>query len=259
MHAKYIVPLLAVLLISLVWGCSENSLVLQVRYSEVTGLKQDDAIYFQENLIGKVKNITYTQQGDYLVSLSIAPEFINAVTVDSRFYIDKDPIKPENKTVIIIQEKPGGKVLTKGEIVMGSVRGGFLGEMLGGIKRSATLAQDGLLGAVQEMEKSLNKTSQSLNMQMTGALDELSRQLLAMGREVKKVPEKQEIKQLEQSIKEFAEQFGKAHQNVRDQMQHEVLPQLRKELDRLRRQLHSEGRDQEIEEIDKQVNGMIRA
>jgi hypothetical protein len=254
MKSKHLVNIILLPVVLLLWGCFDSSLTIQVRYAEILGLKQDDPIYFKENIIGKVQKVSYTQQGDYLVELSIAADFKNSATVDSRFVIDNDPKNLQNKAITVLQERPGGRVLTKGEIIQGSVRAGFLDEVLSGIKRTTTAAQSGFLVAMQEMEKSLNLTSQKLDKEMTNALDELSRRLRTFSTEVRKVPEKQEIKQLELSIRQFAEEFAKAQHNVREQIKRELIPQLRNELDRLREQLRHEGRDREIEEIDRQMN-----
>jgi RNA processing factor Prp31 len=94
---------------------------------------------------------------------------------------------------------------------------------------------------------------------MVAALADLSRRLHAFSEEVKKAPDREEVKQLERSIKQLADEFSRAQQNVRDHIRDQLIPQLHKELDQLREQLHKEGRDGEIEEIDKQVKAMSRA
>lgn len=53
----------------------------------------------------------------------------------------------------------------------------------------------------------------------------------------------------EMSIRQFAEEFRKAQTDVRDHIRDQVIPQLRKELDQLREQLHKEGRDQEMTRV----------
>ncbi|KJS03468.1 MAG: hypothetical protein VR65_00365 [Desulfobulbaceae bacterium BRH_c16a] len=257
MNKQQIFRLIIFPVLLLLWGCMDNALHFQVRYAEVSGLKQDDPVYFEQNKVGQVQKVTYTQQGDYLVDVNISPEFKNAATVDSQFFIDIDPQNQHGKAVTIVQEKPGGGVLTKGAIVQGSVKAGFLDDVLNNIKRNATVAENEMREALQQLEKSLKATSEKLDKEMVDVLNDLSRQFHAFGEEVKKVPDSQEVKQLEQSIKLFADEFNQAQENVRDHIRDEVLPQLRKELDQLRRQLQKEGRDKEIENIDKEVNEMI--
>ena len=83
----------AVLLPSLLLGgCFQRSLTFQVRFPDVAGLKIEDPVYFEKNDIGKVNNITYTTQGDYLVTIVLIPGFKNAATEDSRFFVGNDPV-----------------------------------------------------------------------------------------------------------------------------------------------------------------------
>jgi ABC-type transporter Mla subunit MlaD len=245
-------------LLLLFWGCSDSSLPLQVRYADVLGLQQGDSVYFGQNEIGKVQKVTYTQQGDYLVAITIAPEFKNAATVDSKFFIDDDPRNRQRRAITIVQEKPGGGVLEKTTIIEGSVRAGFLDQMLSGIKRNAAAVETEMWAAMQQLDNALKAKAQQLDNEMAAALDDLTRRLQTLSTEVEKVPDSQEVKQLEMSIKQFADEFSRAQKSVRDTIQNEVIPQLRRELDQLRQQLHQEGRDKEIEEIDKQVEQMIR-
>lgn len=254
-HIARIIILPMLLLLS---GCWESSLNIQVRYADVSGLKQDDPVYFEENTIGKIEKVSYTQHGDYLVDISIAPEFKNAATVDSKFFIDNDPQDQQGKAVTILQERPGGQVLRTGAIVQGSVRSGFLDEMVSGIKRNATVIESEMRKTMQQLEKTLKSTSLKLDKELANALDQLSRQLQTFSNEANKVPDRQEVRQLEESIRQFAAEFYKAQKNVRDRIRDEVLPQLDRQLNQLREQLREKGRDGEIEAIDRQVKEMSR-
>ncbi len=258
MNQKPIVGGIIFSLLLLFSGCTDSSLTLQVRYADVLGLQQEDPVYFKQNEIGKVEKITYTQQGDYLVAITIAPEFKNAATVDSKFFIDDDPRDRQSKAITILQERPGGGMLEKSTIIQGSVKAGFLDEMLSGIKRNATVVENEMRTAMQQLDKSLKERAQQLDNEMAAALGELTRQLQTFSQEMEKVPDSQEVKELEMSIKQFADEFNKAQQNVRDTIQHEVIPQLRRELDQLRQQLQKKGRDKEIEVIDRHVEEMSR-
>ena len=258
MQHKTPFPMAIIPVLLLLWGCMQSSPTFQVRYPEVSGLKIQDPVYFQQNEIGKVLKISYTQQGDYLVELNIAADFKNAATVDSKFFIENNPKVQQGKAVVIVQEKPGGKALEGGAIVQGSVRPGLLDDVLKGLKRTAVAAQFGMQEAIQQMDKSLKETSQKLDKEMAAALADLSRRLQTFSEEVKKAPDREEVKQLETSIKQLADEFSRAQKDVRDHIRDKLIPQLHKELDQLREQLRKEGRDGEIEEIDKQVKAMSR-
>jgi len=256
MNRQQIMRLIILPMLLLLWGCQENSYNLQVRYADVLGLKQNDPVYFEHNRIGTVKKVFYTKQGDYLVEVSINPDFINVITEDSKFFIDTDPKERQSKTVTIVQERPGGKILTRNAIVQGSVKARFLDDMVREFMRNATLAENQMREVLQQLEEALQAASQKMSKEMADTIDDLSRQLQAFGEEMKKVPDREEVKQLEKSIKEFAAQLQKAEKDVSDHLRNELLPQLRKELEQLREQLQKEGRDKELDEIDKDVREM---
>ena len=256
MNHKQIIRVIIFPLLLLLWGCQESSFDFQVRYADILGLKRDDPVYFEQNKIGKVTKVFYTKQGNYLADISITPDFLNAVTVDSKFFIDNDPRDEQGKAVVIVQEKPGGKALDRNTIVQGSIRSGFLNDIINDFIHNATGAEYDLKEAMKLLEESLNATSHKMGREMTDTLDDISRQLHTFSEEIRKVPDSKEVKQLQESIKKFTDEFNKAQKNVRSHIRDEIIPQLRKELDHLREQLHQEGRDEELEKIDRHVKEM---
>lgn len=252
-HVHQWTPLLYLSLLFFIWGCSESPLTLQVSFPEVSGLKQDDLIYFEKTEIGHVKKVLYTKQGDYLVEVKIAPGFKNTVTENSRFYIARSHVKEPNMAVIVVQEQPGGVVLKNGTVVQGSAGNGYLAELLGDLQKKMAAAQNELNNTLKEFNKSLGTTSEKLDRQMEATLDDLSTKFKLFADELGKVPDRQEVKQLEESFKQFADEFQKAQKDVQDYLQKEIIPQLRMELEELHKQLQKEGREEELEKIDQQV------
>ena len=248
-------PILLLILFSSLffWGCSENSLTFQVRFSEVSGLKKNDQVYLGRNEIGQVKKVTYTDQGDYLVEIRIAPEFKNAATESSRFYIEHAPSNEPVMAVIVEQKRPGGVILKNGAIVQGSVRAGYLDKIFEDLQKSAGKAERDLNKALEDLKRSLGATSETLNRNLETAIDDLSLRLDAFKDELGRVPDSQEVRQLEESFRQFADEFQKAQKDVQDHIRNEILPRFRIELEHLREQLKKQGRDKEMEKIDKQV------
>lgn len=219
----------------------------------MSGLKQNDLVYFDKNEIGQVKKVFYTKQGDYLVEVEIAPGFKNTATENSRFYIEPSPAKELNMAVIVELERPGGVVLVNGTVVQGSARNGYFVEILSDLQKKVGEAQNELNRTFQELKKSLETTSEKLDRQLEATLDDLSAQFNSFADELGKVPDSQEVKQLEESLKQFVDEFQKAQQEVQGHLRNEIIPQLRMKLERLRKQLKKEGREEELEKIDEQV------
>ncbi len=251
--------LVCISLLLLVWGCAEKPLTFQVRFSAVSGLKQHDLVYFDRNEIGQVKNVVYTKQGDYLVEVEITPEFKNTATENSRFYIEHSPTNQGDMALIVEQESPGGVVLKNGTVVQGSARNGYLAGILSDFQKKAEAAQIELNKTLEELKKSLDTNSDKLDKQLQATLDDLSVQFNSFAENLGKIPDSQEVKQLEESFKQFTDEFQKAHQNVQDYLRNEIIPKIRLELEQLRQQLKKEGREQELKKIDKQVEQIYTA
>ncbi|WP_153305837.1 MlaD family protein [Desulfogranum mediterraneum] len=238
------------------WGCSGNSLTFLVRFPEVSGLKQDDHVYFGKNEIGQVEKVTYTTQGDYLVAVKIVPEFKNAATEDSLFYIGHAPANESAMAVIVEQERPGGVTLKNGITVQGSARSGYLDDILNELKEKAEKAEKDLNEALGELKKSLDATSEKLDRNLETTIENLSRQLNSFTDELGKLPDSQEVDRMEESFRQFRDEFQKAQKDVQDHIRNEILPRFRAELEQLRKQFKKEGREQELEKIDKQVKDL---
>ena len=253
LHIHRFIALVIMSLFLFVSGCSENPLTFQVRFPAISGLKQNDLVYFDKNEIGQVKKIIYTSQGNYLIEIEIASGFANTATENSMFYIGHSPAQPLNMAVIVEQERPGGVVLENGTVVQGNVRNGYFTGILSDLQKQAGVAQHELNKTLEELKKSLNTTSDKLDWQLGTTVDDLSVQFDSFVYELGKIPDSEEIKQLEESIKQFADEFQKAQKDVQGYLRNAIIPQLRMELERLRKQLKKEGREEELEKITNQV------
>jgi hypothetical protein len=112
-------------------GCGSDTLDFKIRYQEISGLRKDDRVLFEERHIGDVKDVKYTSQGDYLVDVSISKEFANDITEHSRFYVSLDPKDMERQAVHMVRIKDGGAPLQKNAIVAGTTKYAVLFDQFG--------------------------------------------------------------------------------------------------------------------------------
>jgi len=252
-HFHLLISLIFLSLLLLLPGCSESPLTFQLRFPEVSGLKQNDLVYFETNEIGRIKKVFYTKEGDYLVEVEIDPGFKNAATENSRFYIEHSPVKEQPMAVIVEQRQPGGMILKNGAIVQGSVRNDYLSKMLSDLQKKAGEAQIQLNDTLEELKKSFGTNSEKLDRQLETALEDLSARFNALGEELGKVPDSKEVKELEESFQRFTDQFEKSRRDIQERLRNEIIPQLRMELERLRDQLKKEDREEELKKIDKDM------
>lgn len=240
--------------LNLLSACSERSLELQLRYDNIFGLSENQGVYFERNRVGMVENVSYKETGDYLVTISIIPDFKNAATKHSKFYIGNDPTDDRKKAVIINQEQPGGTVLQEGSIVEGAVKERYLEEIISDLRKKADEAQIELYSTVEELRKTFDATSQQFDAELQETITSLLAQLQKLRDEAGKIPERREVKQLQEQFWKFTDQFNQAHEDVRSFLRDTLLPMIRAELDDLRERLKKRDRDEELEEMDKQLN-----
>ena len=126
-------------------GCKPGGLHLNIRYDQIHGLIKGDRLIFQQNHIGKVTNITYTDKRDYTVAVIIQKDFAGAVTKYSRFYITDDPQREGHKAVEMIRVREGGAPLKDHATLEGSTKtSAFFEQIVGGFGTTFEELTDGV-------------------------------------------------------------------------------------------------------------------
>ena len=236
------------------FGCFERDQTFQIQYEDLHGLKKENVIYFQGNEIGRVQNISYRSQGDYLVEVRIKSDFKHAATVHSKFYINDDPILAANKALVVEQQQPGGAVIERGALVQGSVQVGIVENVLSGFMQQIEVAGESIQFNYEQLRESLLNTSQELSVQLEGALQNVSQQLGVLNSEIQAVPDSEEVRKLEQSVKQLVESLGKSGEDIHNQVEKELIPALQNEIDQLRERLKQNGREEEMNDVQKMID-----
>ncbi len=102
---------LTLILMLLLSGCS--GVKYNLLFPSIDGLKKGGKVLFEENSIGLVNKIVYTEQGEYLVSISVDDAFAAAMTEYSRFEIVYSSTDNSEKIIVMTQEEKGGIPLEK--------------------------------------------------------------------------------------------------------------------------------------------------
>jgi hypothetical protein len=199
-----------ILAVFLFFACEEKGLNLTIRFDQIQGLQADDLVVFENNHVGQVTRVFYSNDGVYIVDLKIEEDFANAATEHSRFYIIEDPQVAEKKAVEMIQLHKGGTPLANGSSVVGSTQSSAM---------------------FQKMLEDFDEQTGKLGKQFRKFFEDLS-----------KLPESEEVKQMEQA--------GKA---TRDKIQNDIVPMIKEELERLKKRLEKFGREEEVEPLEKQL------
>lgn len=213
---KKVVILLIVSIIGL--GCDAENLTLSIRFDQIDGLKSNDSVIFETNRIGKVEEVSYTKNGDYLVELKIHKPYMNAVTEHVRFYIDPDPQNNGRSAVEMIQILKGGKPLQNNTVIEGSTKSSAI---------------------IERVEKDLEMGMENFRKEFNELTEEL-----------KKIPDSEAFKKLEDELVNLYEQMKQSGKDAREMIQKEILPRLEQELEKLRERLHEKGRENELKPLE---------
>jgi paraquat-inducible protein B len=213
--------ILFVLTVFLLPACEETGLNLKIRFDQIEGLQSDNRVIFDSNDVGRVTRVFYAKEGHYLVDVIIKEDFANAATEDSRFYIIDDPQAAGQKAVEMLQIRKGGAPLADGSTVEGSTQS---------------------TAVYQKMLENFEKQTGKLGKQLQQLFDDL-----------RKLPESDEVKQLQKDLEELGQEMEKAGKAARDKIQNEVVPLIKEELERLKKRLENFGREKEVDPLEKQL------
>ena len=181
-------------------ACSPGTLTLTVQFDATEGLKVADSVIFEQNRIGTVKSIRYTAEGHYLLVIAVQKEFKHALTVDSLFYIDRDPMEPGRKALIVELPTTGGALLADGALVMGTPKPTSWQQMFDTLRGKADDWQKELDRAVEELKEGYGDTSAQIDRELQAAIAEANRRLAELQQAIKEASNSQEVKELQMAV-----------------------------------------------------------
>lgn len=208
MYKKMVFLLLGVLLFL---GAASKTLYLEIQFEKIQGLRKGDAVVHEARPVGKVTEVEYTAQGDFLVSVAIEAGPAVPVTEHTRFFVTSQSAEPDRKVLEMVTLKKGGAALKSGSRLRGSTQ--------------AEVSWQRLWGSIAE------------------ALGDVQQELEGLAEELRGIPESEEFKSLRREMDKLAEEIRRAEKETREKVQKEILPRLKRELDRLKRKvrrLHEE-------------------
>lgn len=211
----------AALLISMA-GCTDGAAEFKIRFADVHGLRKGAPVYFDESVIGDVREIDYTEDGIFLVSVAIRKAFASAATDTSRFYIDRDPEEGSQKVIRVVQLKPGGQPISQDAVVEGQTRYAVLYE---------------------QFARELGQNIAALESGIEAFLNELQG-----------FPADEQIKELERQLDAIIADLGTMNRAMKDKLEHDILPLLKEKIEALRKRLERSGREQSLEPLDRKMH-----
>jgi len=197
-------------------GC--GNFFLKLSFSDIQGLKKNDPIFFDQNKVGHITHIAYTDTGEYIVSIDIKKEFKQAFTEFSRFKIIESPLEEHEKAILMTLAQKGGKPLKNGSVV----------------KAIAPSPLQGLAPFIDKFKSDLDK----------------------MVNQMKSVPESKEYQALEKKIDELAKQMKRSGKAVQESIKNDIIPRLKRQLKALSNALKKKGMKDDTHPLEKKLNAL---
>ena len=210
---KKVTILICVLILA--GGCWKTGINLNIRFDQAQGIEAKDRVVFEGNHIGNVTKVHYADSGDYIISVTIQPEFTNTATEDSQFFIIDDLQNAPHKAVEVLIAAKGGTLLADGATVTGSVKPSPATELFNQLAMGW-----------------------SIGMKLFGdQLGDWQKQFDSFSKELEKIPDSEAYKQLQAEFNRLVEQMKHSGDEVRNTIENEILPRLQEEMDKMKKRL----------------------
>jgi paraquat-inducible protein B len=201
-------------------GCINTDLRIQIRFDRLEGLEKGCPVYFNDKVIGKVEAISLDNERRHIADVIIKSEFAPSVTEHSKFVISHDPGTPGKKAIEVFQSKDGGVPLKKNALVIGSSRMSALTDRM----------QNDIKSGMEIIKEKIERFS----------------------KEMRSLPEKNAVKNFEKELQHLYDVMKGSSETVREKVKKELLPQLKKELEDLKKRLKELGREEESKPLETQ-------
>jgi ElaB/YqjD/DUF883 family membrane-anchored ribosome-binding protein len=211
-------------------GCSNHDLSFVIRYDEINGLMDGADVVFGDQLIGQVNEIGRAPNGEFDVHVSIDREKMPVITQSAHFAIMEHPNEDKGHVINLMAQNPSDPPIADDDIIQG------------------TTELEGFAQTLKDMfSREWNNLSSKVE-QLISGID---------GSDIEK-----ELAPIESEIDKLIKDIGTLSKDSKDKLQHDVLPEIKSQIDKLRKQLEQFGSEQSVDPLEeklKRIEGSIEA
>jgi hypothetical protein len=202
-------------------GCTGTTHNFIIRFNEIEGLRKNDQVFFDQTPIGVVKDVEYTDTGDYLVKVAVEDQYSSLPKNSSTFYIDSNPENESQKAIRIIQIEDYGNIIEKNAIVKGQSKYvAIYGQIANKFRKN-----------VRAMESEINE----------------------FFKELQNLTEDEQIEQLERQLDKILSEIENLSAQMKHKLKTEILPRLKDKTEELRRRLEEIGKEEKLKYVDRKI------
>jgi len=192
-----------------------------IRFNDIEGLRKNDEVFFDQTPIGVVKDVEYTDTGDYLVKVAVEDQYSSLPKDSSTFYIDSNPENESQKAVRIIQIEDDGNTIEKNAIVEGQTKyAAIYGQIANKFRKN-----------VRVMESEINEFLKGLQ----------------------NLSEDEQIKQLERQLDKILLEIKNLSTQMKHKLETDILPRIKEQIEELRRRLEEIGKEKKLKYVDQKI------
>lgn len=193
----------------------------KIRFADIKGLKKADTVFFKETAIGDARKVEYTDSGIFLVSVSVKEQSASTITDACQFYIDEEPPESEHKIIRVVQLGKGGDIIKEGAIVDGNSKYSVI------------------------YNQFAYQLGQKIYILESGVTE--------FFKELKGLSENKQIKEIERQLNKIIDDLGRMSLEMKNKLELEILPILRKKIEELRKSLEKTGEEEKRQYIDQKI------
>lgn len=211
------------LVVLILAGCIESGVHFTIRYTTVDGLKKNAPLMHDDQIIGEVNEIIYTDEGDFEVRVTIEKSHHSLATDSTLFVIADDPKNQDERIIKLITSGEPGTLIQDDQVVQGST----------------TLA-----GVTKELQSQIGETLESFASSIDRSLSEWNDETV-----------EPQIDQLEKELNQLLEDAKTLGENAKAQIKNEVLPAIKQHIEQLKQRMEElEQDDDSTDELDRKLD-----
>jgi paraquat-inducible protein B len=204
----------------LLTACGSDDLSFHIQYDDVGGLKSGALLRHGQDTVGRVDDIKYTEAGNFDVTVTIDEPYIAAAKSNTLFMISTSDAG--SKFINLIDVNTGAAQLIKeDQLIVGA---------------------DSYSGTSQQWQNQINKVINTFSESVSKAWSDWERQTLD-----------EQVAYIERELDKVIAQLKNLSESARQSIETEVMPQLRQQIELLKKRLEALESEDKLGPIEKKL------
>jgi ribosomal protein S13 len=200
----------------------ESGVNFTIRYDAVDGLKNNAPLMHGDQIIGKVNEVIYTEQGNFDVNVTVDESHHSLATDSALFVITDDPKAKGTQIIKLITSDNPGTLIQDDQVIQGSTK-------LTGIAREVQ----------NQIGESLQSLASSIDQSISTWIDETAEPT---------------VEQLESELDQLLEEAKALGADAKERIESDVVETIKQHIQRLKQQMDGSNQDDTIDQLEKKVD-----